>query len=60
MTERQKELWLTPEGEADVFKNQCLKRFLEPEDIARPTLFFASDESAACTNQNYVIDGGWL
>ncbi len=60
MTERQKELWLTPEGEADVFKNQCLQRFLEPDDIARPTLFFASDESAACTNQNYVIDGGWL
>ena len=60
MTERQKELWLTPEGEEDVFKNQCLKRFLEPEDIARPALFFASDESAACTNQNYVIDGGWL
>ena len=59
MTERQKELWLTPEGEKDIFKNQCLKRFLEPEDIARPVLFFASDESAACTNQAYVVDGGW-
>ena len=60
MTERQKELWLTPEGEADVFRNQCLKRFLIPEDIARPVLFFASDESAACTNQSYIIDGGWV
>ena len=59
MTERQKELWLTPEGEADIFKNQCLKRFLVPEDIARPVLFFASDESAACTNQSYIVDGGW-
>lgn len=59
MTERQKELWLTPEGEADIFKNQCLKRFLQPEDIARPVLFFASDESAACTNQSYIVDGGW-
>ena len=59
MTERQKELWLTPEGEADIFKNQCLKRFLTPEDIARPILFFASDESAACTNQSYIVDGGW-
>ncbi|MEP0942388.1 MAG: SDR family oxidoreductase [Rhizobiaceae bacterium] len=59
MTQRQKELWLTPEGEADIFKHQCLKRFLEPEDIARPVLFFASDESAACTNQSYVVDGGW-
>ena len=59
MTDRQKELWLTPEGEADIFKNQCLKRFLTPEDIARPVLFFASDESAACTNQSYIVDGGW-
>lgn len=59
MTQRQKDLWLTPEGEADVFKNQCLKRFLVPEDIARPVLFLASDESSACTNQSYIIDGGW-
>ncbi|MGI9363550.1 MAG: SDR family NAD(P)-dependent oxidoreductase [Rhizobiaceae bacterium] len=59
MTQRQKDLWLTPEGEADIYKNQCLKRFLAPEDIARPVLFFASDESAACTNQSYIIDGGW-
>ncbi len=60
MTERQKNLWLTPQGEADIFKNQCLKRFLVPEDIARPVLFFASDEAAACTNQSYIIDGGWV
>lgn len=60
MTERQKELWLTPEGEADIFKHQCLKRFLMPDDIARPALFFASDEAAACTNQTYIVDGGWL
>lgn len=60
MTDRQKELWLAPEGEADIFKNQCLKRFLVPEDIARPVLFFASDEAGACTNQSYVVDGGWL
>jgi len=59
MTERQKNLWLTPEGEVEIFKNQCLKRFLQPEDIARPVLFFASDESAACTNQSYIVDGGW-
>ena len=60
MTERQKELWLTPEGEADIFKHQCLKRFLVPDDIARPVLFFASDESGACTNQSYIVDGGWV
>jgi NAD(P)-dependent dehydrogenase (short-subunit alcohol dehydrogenase family) len=22
-------------------------------------LFLASDEAAACTNQQYVVDGGW-
>jgi NAD(P)-dependent dehydrogenase (short-subunit alcohol dehydrogenase family) len=59
MTERQKELWLTPEGEESIFTNQCLKRFLVPEDIARPVLFLASDESAVCTNQSYIVDGGW-
>lgn len=60
MTERQVEKWLTPEGEADLMKNQCLKRKLEPADVARVVVFFASDEAAACTNQNYIVDGGWV
>jgi hypothetical protein len=41
-------------------KNQCLKRKLYPLDIARPVLFFASDEAAGCTAQAYVVDAGWL
>ena len=60
MTERQKSLYLTPAGEADLMEHQCLKRKLEVEDIARPVVFFASDEAAACTSQSYVIDGGWV
>jgi NAD(P)-dependent dehydrogenase (short-subunit alcohol dehydrogenase family) len=60
MTQRQIDNWLTPEGEADLMKNQCLKRKLYPPDIARPVLFFASDEAAGCTAQAYVIDAGWL
>jgi len=60
MTQRQIDNWLTPEGEADLMKNQCLKRKLYPSDIARPVLFFASDEAAGCTAQAYVIDAGWL
>ena len=60
MTERQKEKWLTPEGEAELMRRQCLKRQLAPDEIARATLFFASDEASACTNQHYVIDGGWV
>jgi NAD(P)-dependent dehydrogenase (short-subunit alcohol dehydrogenase family) len=38
---------------------QCLKRKLVPEDIARAVLFFAADDSAACTAQSFVVDAGW-
>ncbi len=60
MTERQLENWVTPEGEKQIFERQCLKRKLMPEDIARPLLFLASDEAGACTNQSFIVDGGWL
>jgi len=60
MTERQLELWLTPEGEEELMKRQCLKRKLVPADIARTVLFFAAEDSGACTNQNYIVDGGWV
>ncbi|MGJ5066182.1 SDR family NAD(P)-dependent oxidoreductase [Bradyrhizobium oligotrophicum] len=59
MTERQQRMWLTPEGEAELMRRQCLKRKLVPDDIARVVLFFAADDSGACTNQNYIVDGGW-
>lgn len=60
MTKRQIELWLTPEGEQAIMRNQCLKRKLQPDDIARFTVFLASDEASACTAQHYVVDGGWV
>lgn len=60
MTPRQIEMWLTPESEAGLMERQCLKRKLVPEDIARAVLFFASDEASTCTNQSYIVDGGWL
>ena len=60
MTERQMTLWLTPEGEAELMDGQCVKRKLVPDDMARVVLFFASDEAAAMTNQQYVADGGWI
>ncbi|MEO1089151.1 MAG: SDR family oxidoreductase [Pseudomonadota bacterium] len=59
MTERQKRLWLTPDGEAEVMERQCLKRLLAPEDVAHLVLFLASDMAGAITNQHYVVDGGW-
>ncbi len=60
MTERQKALWLTPEGKAELMQRQCLKRQLQPDEVAALTLFLASDEASACTNQQYVVDGGWV
>lgn len=60
MTERQVQMWLTPEGERELMTRQCLKRKLVPDDMARIVLFFAADDSGAMTNQTYVADGGWV
>jgi NAD(P)-dependent dehydrogenase (short-subunit alcohol dehydrogenase family) len=58
ITERQKALWLTPEGEARTLEAQCLKRLLEPDDVSRLVLWLAADDSRACTSQCWVVDGG--
>lgn len=60
MTERQLELWVTPETEKDIYKNQCLKRRLVPNDVARVVVFMSSEEAGAITNQHHVVDGGWI
>lgn len=59
MTERQLELWVTPETEKSIYENQCLKRRLVPDDIARVVLFLCSEDASAITNQHYIVDGGW-
>jgi NAD(P)-dependent dehydrogenase (short-subunit alcohol dehydrogenase family) len=59
-TERQKQLWYTPEYKAEIMASQALKRDILPEDVARLVLFLASDDSSAITNQSYVVDGGWV
>jgi NAD(P)-dependent dehydrogenase (short-subunit alcohol dehydrogenase family) len=60
MTQRQMDLWLTPEAEAELMQRQCLKRKLYPEEMARVALFLAADDSSAMTNQTYIADGGWV
>jgi NAD(P)-dependent dehydrogenase (short-subunit alcohol dehydrogenase family) len=60
MTQRQIDLWLNKESEAELMQRQCLKRKLVPADIARAVLFFASEDSGGCTNQSYIVDGGWV
>ncbi len=59
-TERQITKWLTPEGDRQRLEAQCLKRWVEPEDVARFCVFLASDDASACTAQHYVIDAGWV
>jgi NAD(P)-dependent dehydrogenase (short-subunit alcohol dehydrogenase family) len=59
MTERQVDKWLTPEGEAELLKNQCLKEKLYPPDVARMVLWLAADDSRMVTAQSFVVDGGW-
>ena len=58
MTKRQLDLWVTPKVKQDQLEKQCIKRLLEPEEIAKAVLFFASEDSSAATSQNYVFDGG--
>ena len=58
MTERQIKLWLTPESEANLMTQQCLKEKLYPADIARMILWLAADDSRLVTAQNFIVDGG--
>ena len=59
-TERQKQLWYTPEYVDQIQRSQALKRQIEPDEVARLVLFLAADDSSAITNQSYVVDGGWV
>jgi NAD(P)-dependent dehydrogenase (short-subunit alcohol dehydrogenase family) len=60
LTERQQNLWWTPEYEAEIMQRQALKRKVMPDDVARLVLFLASDDSCAITSQSYVVDAGWV
>jgi NAD(P)-dependent dehydrogenase (short-subunit alcohol dehydrogenase family) len=60
MTQRQLEKWVTPQAEAEIMARQCLKRKLEPAEVAKFVVFLASEEASACTNQHYIVDGGWV
>lgn len=60
ITQRQLDNWVTPETEAEIMAHQCLKRRLQPAEVARFIVFLASDEASACTSQHYVVDGGWV
>ena len=60
ITQRQLDKWVTPETEAEIMSHQCLKRRLQPAEIAKFIVFLASEDASACTSQHYVVDGGWV
>ena len=57
-TERQLTKWWSPEGEAGTMRDQALKRRILPEEFAQMVLFLAADDGAACTAQQFMVDGG--
>ena len=60
MTEKQICLWLDDKGKEEIARGQCINQPLLPEHIARMALFLAADDSAMCTAQDFIVDGGWV
>ncbi len=58
MTERQKELWATPEALEAHRNRQCLPDLIDPVYVARMVLFLASDDAAMCSANNYMVEAG--
>ncbi len=58
MTERQKQLWVTPEKLDAQLRRQCLPDPIDPVYLARMVLFLASDDSAMCTANNFMVEAG--
>jgi D-xylose 1-dehydrogenase len=60
MTDKQLALWVDDAARADIARGQCIDAPLQPEHIAAMALFLAADDSAMCTAQDFVVDGGWV
>jgi len=57
-TERPLAKWWTPEGEQRTMDDQVIKRRILPDEFAQMVLFLAADDGAACTAQQFLVDGG--
>lgn len=58
LTQKQKDMWVTPEALAAHLERQCLDDTLAPEDVAGGVLFLASKASKMMAGQTLVVDGG--
>jgi NAD(P)-dependent dehydrogenase (short-subunit alcohol dehydrogenase family) len=59
MTERQLRLWSVPDMASELARIQCVPDPIQSHHIAAMVLFLASDDAAACTAQEFVVDAGW-
>jgi NAD(P)-dependent dehydrogenase (short-subunit alcohol dehydrogenase family) len=59
MTERQLRLWAVPDMDAELARIQCVPDPIQAHHIAAMVLFLASEDAAACTAQEFVVDAGW-
>ncbi len=60
LTEKQKDLWVTPEGLAKHLSRQCIPDPIQPEDVTGAVLFLASASSRMMTSQTLILDGGYI
>ncbi|MBL4916607.1 SDR family NAD(P)-dependent oxidoreductase [Szabonella alba] len=58
MTERQKELWATPEALEKHRQRQCLPDLIDPVYVARMVLFLASDDAKMCSASSFMVEAG--
>ena len=59
MTEKQLRLWVDDAGREEIARGQCINQPLMAQHIASMALFLAADDSAMCTAQDFIVDGGW-
>lgn len=60
MTDKQLSLWVDDAAKAEIARGQCINAPLLPQHIAAMALFLAADDSAMCTAQDFIVDGGWV
>lgn len=58
VTPRQKKMWLSAEVDQQFLNLQSLKFRIQPDDVVAMVMFLASDDSRACTGQNFIVDAG--
>ncbi|MDU8910632.1 SDR family oxidoreductase [Aestuariicoccus sp. MJ-SS9] len=58
LTQKQKDMWASPEALAAHLERQCLKEHLVEQDVVDATLFLASNTSRMMTGQCIAVDGG--